>query len=103
MKNKTNNNFLAKLTNNYDFYTSSSFRDLILHVKEHRFTLPKISKLLQKYNLQFLGFTNVLIKKDYSKFYKDDKKFTSLKNWHDFETKYPNIFQGMYQFWVKKD
>ena len=103
LKNNTDNSSLAKLINNYDFYTTSSFRDLILHVQEHRFTLPKISKLLQKYNLQFLGFTNVLIKKDYSKFYRDDKKFTSLKNWHDFETKYPNIFQGMYQFWVKKD
>ena len=103
LKYNTDNSSLAKLINNYDFYTTSSFRDLILHVQEHRFTLPKISKLLQKYNLQFLGFTNVLIKKDYSKFYKDDKKFTSLKNWHDFETKYPNIFHGMYQFWVKKD
>ena len=102
IKNKTDNNFLEKLTNNYDFYTSSSFRDLILHVKEHRFTLPKISKLLQKYNLQFLGFTNASIKKDYSILYKDDKKHISLKNWHEFETKYPDIFQGMYQFWVKK-
>ncbi len=103
LKNKTNNNFLAKLTNNYDFYTSSGFRDLILHVKEHHFTLPKISKLLQKYNLQFLGFTNASIKKDYSMLYKDDKKHVSLKNWHEFETKYPDIFQGMYQFWVKKN
>ncbi len=102
IKNKTDSNFLAKLTNNYDFNTSSSFRDLILHVKEHRFTLPKISKLLQKYNLQFLGFTNASIKKDYSILYKDDKKQISLKNWHEFETKYPDIFQGMYQFWVKK-
>ena len=102
LKNKTNNNFLAKLTNNYDFYTSSSFRDLILHVKEHRFTLSKISKLLQKYNLQFLGFTNASIKKDYSILYKDDKKHISLKNWHEFETKHPDIFQGMYQFWAKK-
>ena len=103
IKNNTDNIPFAKLINNYDFYTTSSFRDLILHVQEHRFTLPKISKLLQKYNLKFLGFTNASIKKDYSKFYKDDKKFTSLKNWHDFEIKHPDIFQGMYQFWVKKD
>ena len=102
IKNKTDKNFLVKLTNNYDFYTSSSFRDLILHVKEHRFTLPKISKLLQKYNLHFLGFTNASIKKDYSILYKDDKKHISLKNWDEFEKKYPDIFQNMYQFWVKK-
>ena len=61
-----------------------------------------VIKLLQKYNLHFLGFTNASIKQDYSILYNDDKNYISLKNWHEFETKYPDIFQGMYQFWVKK-
>ena len=34
---------------------------------------------------------------------KYNEKNPSLKNWHESEMKYPNIFQGMYQFWVKKD
>ena len=102
-KNNKDNISLQKLNNNFDFHTTSSLRDLVFHVKEHRFSLPKISKLLQKYNLEFLGFTNKSIKKDYSKIYTDDKKNISLKNWHEFEKRYTNIFQGMYQFWVKKN
>ena len=101
-KNNKDNISLKKLNDNYDFHTTSSLRDLVFHVQEHRFSLLKISKILKKYNLEFLGFTSQSIKKDYAKFYKNDEKNLSLKNWHEFETKYPNIFQGMYQFWVKK-
>ena len=39
----------------------------------------------------------------YENFFKDDEKNTSLKNWNEFEIKYPDIFQGMYQFWIKKN
>ena len=102
IKNNNNNSF-QKLNLNFDFHTTSSVRDLIFHAQEHQFTIPKISKLIQKYNLEFLGFTNKSIKKDYSNFFKDDEKNTSLKNWNEFEIKYPDIFQGMYQFWIKKN
>ena len=103
IKNNKENKSLAKLNYNYDFYSTSSFRDLVLHVQEKRYTLPKISKILQKYNLQFLGFTDPYLKKDYSKYFKDDINNTSLNNWNNFEIKYPDIFRGMYQFWVKKN
>ena len=102
MAKKNSNVSFQKINLNFDFHTTSSLRDLIFHAQEHQFTLSKISDLLQKYNLEFLGFTNKSIKKDYSKFYKNDKKNISLKNWNEFENKYPDIFQGMYQFWVKK-
>ena len=103
IRNNKENKFFQKLNDNYDFYTTSSLRDLIFHVQEHRFSLPKISELLEKYNLEFLGFTNSSIKKDYSKYYPNDLNLTSLKNWNDFEIKNPDIFKGMYQFWVKKN
>ena len=95
--------FLTRYLQNFDFHTTSSVRDLIFHAQEHQFTIPKISELIQKYNLEFLGFTSKSIKKDYSNFFKDDEKNTSLKNWNEFEIKYPDIFQGMYQFWIKKN
>ena len=101
-KNNKDNISLQKLNDNYDFHTTSSLRDLVFHVQEHRFSLLKISRILKKYNLEFLGFTSKSLKKDYAKFYKNDEKNLSLKNWHEFETNYPNIFQSMYQFWVKK-
>ena len=103
IKNSNENFSFQKLNLNFDFHTTSSLRDLIFHVQEHQFTIPKILELIQKYNLKFLGFTNKSIKKDYSNFFKDDEKNTSLKNWHEFENKYPDIFQGMYQFWIRKN
>jgi hypothetical protein len=39
-----------------DFYTTSECRDLLLHVQEHRMTLPAIKRFLAKQNLQFIGF-----------------------------------------------
>ena len=99
--NKVNKSF-QKLNYNYDFYSTSNVRDLIFHVQEHRYTLPKITRFLKKYNLEFLGFTDSSIKKAYSKQYPNDLKCTSLENWNKFEINNPDIFKQMYQFWVKK-
>jgi hypothetical protein len=32
----------------------------------------------------------------------EDKKDTSLENWHEFELDNSNTFSGMYHFWVRK-
>ena len=102
VKNDKDNKALQKLNYNYDFYSTSNVRDLIFHVQEHCYTLPKITKILRKYKLEFLGFTNSLTKKEYSKYYPNDLKCTSLENWHNFEINNPDMFKQMYQFWVKK-
>jgi hypothetical protein len=51
-----------------------------------------------------LGFihANPLVKKKYSNYFPDDKKNTSLDNWHEFEKRNPDTFVSMYQFWVRK-
>ena len=95
-------NIFQKINYNFDFYSTSSVRDLIFHVQEHRYTLPKISNLLKKFDLEFLGFTNSITKKEYSKIYPQDIKNTSLENWNDFEINNQDIFREMYQFWVRK-
>ena len=74
----------------------------MFHVKEHRFTIPEISKMLKKLNLEFLGFLNLLIKIKFSKFFPNDKKNISLDNWNQFEISNPDTFSNMYQFWVRK-
>ena len=102
IKNNKDNNSFQKLTYNYDFYSTSSIRDLIFHVNEHRFTLDKISKLLNSYNLDFLGFTNEEAKKKYSIIYPEDSTNINIKNWKKFETENPDTFISMYQFWLKK-
>ena len=39
-----------------DFYSLDEFRDLVMHVQEHRFTLPQIAECLDHLELRFLGF-----------------------------------------------
>ena len=87
-----------------DFYSTSSVRDLLFHVQEHRFTIPQISEILNDLNLEFLGFffLNPLIKKKFSKLFPEDKNNISLDNWHKFEINNPDTFVSMYQFWVRK-
>ena len=102
--NKRVDPLIQNVTNYLDFYSTSNVRDLLFHVQEHRFTLPEISKILKDLNLEFLGFLNSdpYIKEKYLKYFPEDKKNISLDNWHQFEINNPDIFLGMYQFWVRK-
>lgn len=86
-----------------DYYNMSTFRDLVFHVQEYCFTLPEIGEALSGFGLTFLGFEigdNTL--SDYRKSYPDDPQALTLKNWHAFELKNPDIFANMYQFWCEK-
>ncbi len=86
-----------------DFYTISSIRDLLFHVKEHQFDLLTLRGILEKFKLNFLGFSiEQSVKETYSACYPQDKYHTSLRYWHEFEKKRPNTFLAMYQFWVQK-
>lgn len=96
------NKLLKKVLYRRDFYSTSTARDLMFHVKEKRFTLPELSKMLEELDLQFIGFDDFLAKRKYKNLYPLDIKNTSLSNWHQFEKKNPNIFMGMYNFFVKK-
>ena len=102
--NNKKDSLMENVTIRNDFYSTSTVRDLLFHVQEHRFTIPEISKILKDLNLEFLGFfySNPLIKIEYLKLFPNDKRCTSLDNWHQFEISNPKTFQVMYQFWVKK-
>ena len=100
--NKKKDKVMQKICNRRDFYSTSSVKDLMFHVQEHRFTLPQISKILLDSNLEFLGFTDSFIKNKYSKIFPSDKKNISLIQWNKFEKSYPETFIGMYNFWLRK-
>jgi len=94
---------IQKVALNRDFYYTSGARDLLFHTQEHLFTIPKISKILKDFNLEFLGFfLDDHTKKQFFKKFSNNKKNSSLDNWHQFEINNPNIFMRMYQFWVRK-
>mgnify|MGYP001341401463 FL=1 len=77
-------------------------RDLIFHVQEHLFTLPKIAKILKTLNLEFLGFINPSTKIKFSRLFINDVKNISLNNWNKFEIGNQETFSNMYQFWTRK-
>ena len=91
---------LKRFLKSRDFYSTSALRDLIFHVKEHRFNLIEIKQLLVDFGLEFCGFHLHNI----NSILKDGKiqDIYDLHHWHDFETRNPETFVGMYQFWVQK-
>jgi len=94
----------AALEKSTDFFATSPIRDLIFHVQEHRYTIPQISNMLEKYNLEFLGFgmPETWVKTSYRNRFPGDPNCVDLDNWDQFEKDNPNIFSNMYQFWCRK-
>lgn len=87
-----------------DFFATSPCRDLIFHVQEHRFTIPKIKDYLDRLGLEFVAFQapTANIKADYLNDYPDDPTLKNLENWDNYEKRNPDTFVTMYQFWCRK-
>ena len=94
---------IQQIINSPDFYSLSDCRDLLFHVQEHRFTLPKIANALEKLGLTFIGFDcSTQIQNQFKARYSNNEDLASLPLWHQFEQDNPNTFFNMYQFWVQK-
>ncbi len=85
-----------------DFYSTSGVRDLLFHIKEHRFTIPKIEKYMKDLNIKFLGFEDTYVIKKFKEVYDENNDIYNLNKWEEYEKNNPRIFSGMYQFWCKK-
>ncbi|MDB5600351.1 MAG: hypothetical protein JWN71_2395 [Xanthobacteraceae bacterium] len=86
-----------------DFYTLSECRDLLFHVQEHRFTIPRIKAFLAANDLEFIGFeVQQPIRHLYARQFPADAAMSNLDHWHAFEQANPSTFLGMYSFWVQK-
>ena len=87
-----------------DFFSLSEFRDLLFHVQEHRFTLPRIVAALKSLKLKFLGFDiqDQGTLRKFKKSHPESGALTSPSRWHEFELKNPNTFLQMYHFWCQK-
>jgi SAM-dependent methyltransferase/tetratricopeptide (TPR) repeat protein len=83
-----------------DFFSLSECRDLLFHVQEHQFTVPKIQQLIEPFNLEFMGFSmlpeSVMAKKA------EITDWQSLDQWWEFERAHPETFGNMYHFWLRK-
>ncbi len=76
------------------------FRDLVMHVQEHRFTLPQIAECLDQLGLRFLRLecAPATLNRFKEMFPQGDSQ-TDLDAWDRFETAHPDTFMGMYLFW----
>ena len=85
-----------------DFWDARSFRDMALHVCEHRLALAEIARFLEDERLAFRGFQ--LPKESQAMFWQRFPLETwpgSLQNWARFEEERPQLFENMYLFWCE--
>jgi hypothetical protein len=93
---------LKQVTAFCDFYSLSECRDLLFHVREHRFTIPGLKDLLDDSGLRFIGFE--LEPAQHAAFaaeFPAPGDIADLGAWHSFESRHAHTFAGMYQFWVQ--
>ncbi|MCB9977270.1 MAG: methyltransferase domain-containing protein [Rhodospirillales bacterium] len=96
---------IENLQTSRDYYFLSQIKDYLFHVMEHRFTTVQLKELLEKNNLEFMGFkdfTTLETLSGYLKRFPQDPRGVNLENWHRYEMDNPDTFKRMYQFWVRK-
>ena len=98
----SNNEHHQLLTKSIDFFSLSMMRDLIFHVQEHRFTLPKVKNSLEELGLKFCGFENIDFISNFKETHRNEEDIYDLELWHQYEVRNPRAFAGMYQFWCQK-
>jgi SAM-dependent methyltransferase len=84
-----------------DAFTTSGFRDFFLHVNETPTGIPEISAFLSAHGLRFRGFVNVpfgVLKRRFP----GETWPGRLEAWSDLEAEEPDLFIGMYQFWLSR-
>ena len=92
----------AGLVQFWDFYSESGFRDLAMHVQEHRFTVPRLAASLEALDLRFLGFELAPAEMErFRTMFPAPGAHLDLGCWDRFETEYPDTFASMYQLWCR--
>jgi len=86
----------------HDFYSLSSFRDLLIHSNEHRFTLLEIQEHLSELALKFCGFENQNTVTKFRQVNGGSADPYDLTSWAAYEEVNPRTFAGMYEFWCQK-
>jgi SAM-dependent methyltransferase/tetratricopeptide (TPR) repeat protein len=93
-----------KVTGELDFYSLSGCRDLLFNVQERSYDLAEIAAALDSLGLGFIGFefADPEAPQAYARRFPEDPEMTDLGRWDAFETKAPETFHNMYQFWCRK-
>lgn len=82
-----------------DFFNLSMLRDLVFHVREDRFTIPRIGQALETLGLEFGGFAvEPETMAAYVERFGPRADPASLENWDALEQARPETFAAMYHF-----
>ena len=86
-----------------DFYSLTGLRDLVFHVHEIRYTMPRLASEIASLGLAFVGFQHARPEPRawYRERFPDDVAQADLARWEQVEDAHPHAFAGMYQFWVR--
>ncbi len=94
---------MATLLKARDYYFLNMYSDLLFHVHEDRFTIPRIAAALEKMGMVFTGFKlPEKVIQQFRDLFPDDMRGLSLKNWEAFEKLHPDTFIHSYKFWCRK-
>jgi SAM-dependent methyltransferase len=96
---------LARVARNEDFFSLSGCRDMLFHVQEQTYELPQIARMLAELGLDFLGFEfddAGIAAARYCARFPSDPRMRDLANWHKYEEDNPGTFTRMYQFWLQR-
>jgi SAM-dependent methyltransferase len=95
---------MSAIANVADFYSTSECRDLLFHVQESQTTVPQIKEMIAEHGLRFLGFEfkPEVRERLHEIFARSGWSLTDLDRWNTIESAEPDLFAGMYQFWVQK-
>ena len=87
-----------------DFYALAECRDLLFHVEEHVFTLPRIAACVHELGLEILQLEHASTApiRAYEARFPDEPTLIDLDRWAILEAEQPTLFAGMYQFRVRK-
>jgi SAM-dependent methyltransferase len=98
------NGELAAFTSGSDFYSLSSCRDLLFHVKEHRFTVAHIRDALSTLGLELIGFDlrDLHIPQQFQGRSRHDGDTNGFAACEQLEQLYPRAFLSMYRFWCQR-
>ena len=87
-----------------DFASLSGCRDLLFHVREHGYTLPRLGTELDALGLELLGFQHAhpAAPELYRSRWPEDDTMIDLQRWDTLESEHPGLFPGMYVFWARR-
>jgi SAM-dependent methyltransferase len=88
-----------------DFFATGDCRDLLFHVHERQITIPEIKSFLAANGLDFIGFQfspPEAHERYRAMFARQGWSLRDLDRWDRFEREHPQLFAGMYVFWVQK-